>query len=628
MQKEETIDFLVSIAPFDKLSRPELESLAEDVVLEYYPKGIKILTQNGPPSEHLRLIKKGGVKVFLTSKNEGEIVIDFRSEGEQFGLVSVISGDRSRANVVAVEDTICYLIPRAKIVSLFQGNPVVNEYFMKSFFINFIDKTYDESSRRYAGFGESERRLFTTPVGNIVIKQPVTAPVSTSIRAAASVMAEHRVSSLILTDEEGLPVGILTDRDLRVKVVASGLDIHGPVSEIMSAPIISVSAQEMCFEALLKMMHHNIHHILVMEGGVFKGVVTNHDFMVLQGSAPTVLVKEVSEADDVTGLEEVVPRLFKAASTLMKEGAKPHNITGLITELSEKLSTRAVELAEQKLGPAPLQWSLFFFGEGGRRELTLSLALKAGIVYDDPPSLKLHGEAKRYFAGLGAEINSSLESCRKLASGGGPALFEGHIRSFSEWKDLFGAWRHGGREDILPELYDLRHARGPAGHVESLREHLTRTASQSEPLLRALAASTIVNRPPLGFFRRFVVEKSGEHKNEFDLFDKGVRPLVDCARLFALQRGLRESTTARRLFLLAQRHEHRYAEDMGHAVEYLLALLIHHQLDRIDRGQKPSTFMNPEKLSAIEKSTLKEIFQLTASVHEIAEKTFISERRK
>ncbi|KKM62125.1 hypothetical protein LCGC14_1524850, partial [marine sediment metagenome] len=132
MLNEETIEFLVHVQPFDKLSQDELDMISEDIMLEYYPTGVKILAQNGPPSEYLRLIKKGAVKVSLVSKDDEEIVIDYRSEGEQFGLVSVISGDRSRANVVAVEDTICYLIAKEKITSLFQSNAEVNEHFMRS----------------------------------------------------------------------------------------------------------------------------------------------------------------------------------------------------------------------------------------------------------------------------------------------------------------------------------------------------------------------------------------------------------------------------------------------------------------------------------------------------------------
>ena len=175
MLKDETIAFLKKIPPFDFLSDEELESIFKNMSIEFYPKGTKILLQDGPPSEYLNVIKKGGVKVYVATENEGETIIDYRSEGEQFGLLSLVSGDRSRANVVSIEDTICYLIPSQNILSILQHNPQVNQYFLKSFFINFIDKSYDETRKKYTGIAENDRQLFTTPVLDLVHRPPVTA---------------------------------------------------------------------------------------------------------------------------------------------------------------------------------------------------------------------------------------------------------------------------------------------------------------------------------------------------------------------------------------------------------------------------------------------------------------------
>ncbi|KKK91679.1 hypothetical protein LCGC14_2710520 [marine sediment metagenome] len=145
-------------------------------------------------------------------------------------------------------------------------------------------------------------------------------------------------------------------------------------------------------------------------------------------------------------------------------------------------------------------------------------------------------------------------------------------------------------------------------------------------LMDLVAAMTVENRPPLGFFRRFVVEKSGEHRNEFDLTMKGIRPLVDAVRVFAVEKDFRDPSTIKRLQFLSERYEFTYAEDIKHALNYLDSLLIHHQLDQIERGMEPDTFVNPGKLTNIEKNTLREIFQLTATVYDIIEKSYRTER--
>jgi CBS domain-containing protein len=139
---KEIVNFLKETPPFNMLEENILGSLAEKISVEFYPRGFKILTQNGPPSTALRIIKKGGLKVYTRNSEGDEIVIDYRSEGDSFGYVSLVSGDRSRADVQAIEDTICYLIPRETLLQLLTDQPLVGEYFMKSFFLNFIGSSY------------------------------------------------------------------------------------------------------------------------------------------------------------------------------------------------------------------------------------------------------------------------------------------------------------------------------------------------------------------------------------------------------------------------------------------------------------------------------------------------------
>lgn len=625
MLKDDTIEFLGKAAPFNLLERADLEAIASEIAMEYYPRGVKILAQDGPPSEFLRIIKKGGVKVFMSDNEDKEIVIDFRSEGEHFGMLSVMSGDRSRANVVAVEDTICLLVPKEKILELSLRNPALNQYFLKSFFINFIDKTHDETRRKYSGLGEGDRLLFTTPVGHIVTKQPVTAPQDISIQRAASIMAEHKISSIILLGDADVPSGIITDRDLREKVVAKGRDISDPAASIMSSPLIRVDAEEFCFEALLKMMRYKIHHILVVEGGRFKGIVTNHDFMVLQGSSPTVLVKEMQEMQSLDSLAKTTPKLYKTVATLLREGAKAHNVTGLITELAEKMVVRMVDIIERKIGPSPLPYTLFIWGAGGRRELSLSMGLRLGVIYQDTNNVKALKETEQYFAELITRFNDSATICN--LTGPAKCLEMSNVLALPDWKERFSKLRME-REQVgnLSCFIDMRPVRGDEAPCFELRDHINTITSTSPQFMNMLASDTVKVRPPLGFFKRFVVEKSGEHINELDIYLKGVKPLVNVIRILALEKGIAESSTIRRLQELRSRHSYELAEDVEHAFSYLLSLLIHSQLEQIEAALEPDNFLNPETLGAMEKRTLKETFQLIATLYESLEKRYRIER--
>ncbi len=614
MLKEEIIDFFENVIPFNRLSRGDIGEMVDSITMEYYPKGEQILEQDGPASEFLGVIKKGGVKVFQSSGTHDEVVVDLRGESEHFGMLSLLSGDRSRNNVVTIEDTICYQIPKEAVLAVLKKNPEVNEYFLKSFFVNLLDKTYEETRKAYTGGTTGEQLLFSTKIKEIVRTEPKTIGPDISIQQTAIEMATLKISSLVVVDQEGQPLGMVTDRDFREKVVAEAKDVSQPVKTIMNSPVISIDSEDNCFEALLRMIRHRIHHILVLEGGKLKGMLTNHDFMLLQGSSPTILVKEIGQIKTIEELKDTAPKFYKAVSSLLRHGARPHNITGLITELMEKITNTVVDIFEDEHGSSPVPYTIFYFGAGGRHELTLSFKVKMGIVYQDVSSGGQQKELKAYFDLLSETLNKSMLACD--LTGRERCLKEEYIQEVSSWQEQFRKWGTGAGTGRDAGFFDMRAIRGEHDRVNSLRQYLITRSAQSKGLMEALAADTLLVKPPLGFFKDFVVEKGGEHKNEFNLYEKGIKPLVGCARIFGLEKGILRRSTMGRLHELNARHGFKVGEDMAQAFGYLNALLIHNQLRQAEEGIVPDNFINPDSLTNFERKTLKESFQLTARLYE------------
>ena len=613
MLKDEIIAFFENIVPFNQLSKEILVDMVDDITMEYYPKGEHILTQGGPPSEFLGVIKKGGVKVFMASGDGDETVIDYRGEGEHFGLLSVVSGDLSRTNIDAIEDTICYRVSREKILSILKNNPSANEYFLKSFFINLIDKTYEETRKRYSGVAASEQLLFTTSVKDVIRSAPKAVPRDITIQQAAAEMATHKIGSLVVVDDQGKPVGMVTDRDFREKVVASAKDVSAPLESIMSSSLVTIEAKDNCFEALIRMIRHKIHHIVVLEKGELTGMVTNHDFMLLQGSSPTILVKEIGQIQSPDELQDTAPKFYKAVSSLLQHGARAPNITGLITELTEKITNSMVDIFEKEHGPAPVDFTLFFFGVAGRREVTLSFQLDMGIVYQDISDPQMQTIAEVYFKRLAETLNSSLFDCNLASSR--QCFNTGHIKSSAAWEEQLKKWGTGAGTGMNMGYFDMRPVRGSGDRVSGLLNFLQKRAASYRPILESLAADTMQVLPPLGFFKNLVVEKSGENKNELNLFEKGIKPLADCARIYALEKGTTFLSTLERLHELTNRHQFKFAGDMEQAFGYLLTLLIHNQLRQVEEGGVPDNFVNPHTLTTFEQKTLKESFQLIAKLY-------------
>jgi len=613
MLQEEIINFLKDIPPFSFLDDVDLERLIAGVQMAYYPAGTIILVQDGSPAETLGLVKKGGVKVCICDGDGAERIVDFRGVGEVYGILSLMSGDCSRANVEAVEDTISYLFAADVVKEVCEHNSRVDEYFLKSFFFNFLDKTVDE--KRHGQMADSDQLLFRTKVGDVVRGDVVTAARHVSICQGAEVMVASGVSSLVIVDDVNLPVGMVTDRDLREKVVAGGCPSTDQLASIMSSSLVSVRSNEPCFAALLKMLKHNIHHIIVMDDNKLRGMVTNHDFMVFQGTSPAMQIEEISRIDTINDLQASYKSIFRTVAVLLGNGAQAHMISYVITELIDKIISRAFDLIEVSLDSLPTQYTVFIYGAGGRKELSLRPSFQLGIIYLNKDGVD------SYFQELTEKFNNAFAG---LIDDDFPVKID-FVRSDKGWHSVIHAPVNEGNSGLLASLLEMRPIRGNEKSVFDLQRQLFDLAIANDKFQELIATATIQNSPPLGFFNRFVVEKSGEHKDEFDLYQKGIKPMVDAVRILAISRGCRELTTARRLIFL-RKEGFKMADDVSRALTYIVDSLLTGQLDQCNKGIMADDFINPDTMSNFQRKTIKESFNLINSLYQMIEERFMTER--
>ncbi|HXX57415.1 MAG TPA: DUF294 nucleotidyltransferase-like domain-containing protein [Thermodesulfovibrionales bacterium] len=617
---EDITEFLRNIPPFHDLDEATLRNISVGISTEFYPKGSLILRQDGPASDYLRIIQKGSVKVFISSGQEDRVLIDTRSEGESFGFLSLMSGDKARANVVAVEDTTCFLVSREAVLKILETNPPFAEYFLLSYLNKYIDKAHHEMGKKRFSYGGGDSLLFTTPIGELVRREPITAPQDISIKGAAEIMTANKISCLILLDSTGIPTGIVTDRDLRDKVISKERSFRESIKNIMSVFLIKADARDYCFEALLKMIRYNVHHLLVIESGILKGVITNHDLMMLQGTSPISLVREIEGQQSIEGLIPVSKKVNKIVELLMKEGAKASNITRIITEINDRLLRKVLEITEKKLGTPPLEFCWIVFGSEGRKEQTFKTDQDNAIVYVDADSEEKDEAAREYLSAFTLLVRDGMSQC------GFPSCPADYMASnpkwcqpLKVWKKYFAGWINEPTPDaVLKSLifFDFRPLYGKVGLAEDLRDSLAPMVEGQRLFLGYMANTIIKKTPPLGFFRSFVVEKSGKHKDKFDLKVKGIAPLVDAVRLFALEKNVRETSTLERIDALKHKHTivQEYADELEHAFEVIMLLRIHHQFEQIEAGREPDNFINPNTLNNLEKRLIREAFHRIAKI--------------
>jgi CBS domain-containing protein len=628
MITKETVAFLKRTPPFDRLGSGTLDTIVKDMTLVFHPKGETIVSQSGPAAEHLNIIRSGAVKVFVRTNEEEEVLVDSRTSGEFFGLRSFLFSDLSQDTIVALEDTSCYQLGKETVLELLKTNAAFAEFCLKTLMKRLMDMAYKEIRDRTLLYGGGDKLLFTNILGDLATRNVITASEDVSIREATEIMASRNISCLVLLDALGLPSGLITDKDLRNKVVSKGRDSAGRVGDIMSVTLIKAEERDRCFEALLKMMRYNIHHLLVVGKGELRGILTSHDLMMLQGTSPLSVAREIESRDTIDGLAPAATKINRTITILIREGARAGAITRIITEISDRLLKKVLQITESRMGPPPARYCWIVFGSEGRKEQTFRTDQDNALIYEDRTG---NGdEVARYFSEFAIRMQDALARC------GFPPCSAGYMASnpkwrqpLSVWKKYFSDWIHNPTpEAILQSLifFDFRPVHGDLLLAEKLRAFLGHEIKNRDLFLAHMAGVVLKNRPPLDFFGKFVREKNGANKGTFNIKINGLGPIIDIARLSALEMQVFATSTVERLTEVKDRPGGAGAmcDDLEQAFEFLMSLRLRHQYQRIQAGHEPDNFIDPQGLGAMERAMLKEAFKLIVTAQETIAKKYSS----
>jgi CBS domain-containing protein len=597
------------------------------MTLEYFPKDTVILAAGRQVSEALYIVQKGAVKLGIRTNVGKELVLDMRSEGEVFGLLSLMGRDVARLDVVALEDTLCYSIPAEEVQELIEKHREVSEYFVRTSITRYMDRSLTELRTQVNLMGNSEQLLYSLAAGDVARHEAVVCSQSATICEAAKVVSAGKSGAIFVVDGEGRAVGAVTDRDFAKKVVAGGVRVDEPVTKIMSAPVVAVESSERLFQALLKMLGRNIHHILITEEGKPKSVLTSHDLMLLQGKSPLSLARNIEQQQTLEDLATAQKRIGDLLPLLMREGARASHITRVVAELNDRVMAKILELGEGKLGPPPVPYCWVVLGSEGRREQTFKTDQDNALIYADPADEE-RARAGEYFANLAAYAQKALERC------GYPACTGGWMASNPRWRMPVSAWRAMFREWISEAAYhsvedalillDMRPVAGDAGLYAELWAGVEEQLKSAGFFKSILACVSVGRKPPLGFFRSFVLDRSGAHKEELDIKSTGTGPIVEAARLFAVDAGISHTNTVDRLTALraAEYMDAKMLEEVQEAFEFLMLLRLENQLQQAREGKPLDNYVSPRKLTNLQKGLLREAFQTVARLQSAIDERF------
>jgi CBS domain-containing protein len=605
-------EFLAGRDPFSGLDEAELERLGNRTEVEFFPAGAVILPQGERPQGRIRVIRRGAVELIDHGRP-----VDLLGEGEMFGHPSVLSGQPTRYAVRAREDTLCYSLAAEDVIPLL-GRPSSLRFLARSLLARGPADSGD-------GADAPSAEVARQSAADLVRHPPTICQPSATLREAARLMNTEEISA-VLVELGGGEFGIVTDRDLRSRVVGGRLSPDDPVSAAMSAPVVGVGADQSGADVMLTMLDQDIRHVPVFSRpGEILGVIVAIDLVAAETSSPFVLRRAIARARNKDELREAAGRLRSTVVTLHRAELAPFHVSDVVSAVSDALIRRMIELAIES-PPAEFAWMAL--GSHGRREPMLSSDVDSGLSWQDRPDPDpIATEPRRrlastrttaYMQGVAADVADCIRVLGwRLDPRGVTAAGSFSASSIEDWRAGIESWLKRPSDSrvliAISILLDGRVVLGPRRlDVKPLLFGTgDRTLLQRWMLRLALAA-----KPPTGFMHNITVEASGKHAGTFDIKQGGLLPIVDLARYHALVGEIPGNHTLDRLRAAADlgivaKTEARVLEE---AFELFTALRLEHQVVQIEKGDEPDDHIPPNDLDPLTRRYLRDAFREVEAV--------------
>lgn len=591
----EITDFLRGFPPFNAATDAALAEVELATEIEFFPAGTLVLKAGEGMSEHAFVVRAGQAELVADDR-----VVDVLDPGDLFGLPSMLTALPPGLDVRAAEDLLVYRIAEAAMLKLLSEKAG----------LRFLGETVRE--RSLAAQGDLVGVSASIHLRDLVRPAVLVSP-SLTVREVASEMRARESSSAVIPDGEGF--AIVTDNDLRNRVLAAGMSSEVVVSEVMTRGARTVHASMSADNAVLFVLSHAIRHLIVVEeDGSLLGIVEDVDLLAAQSRAPMRLRRAIAKAANIDVLAEICEGLKTAAASAHQSGQGADAAAETYSVLVESVISRVISLRLTATGPAPARFAWLVTGSLGRRELSPASDLDCLLAWDGldgDPALRM------WFRDFAAAVNDDLRRCGlRIDTHGVRADDPRFARSIAAWANAVAGWTTEpteGQADIyLAALLDATAVYGEE-LWEPVRAALLRSV-QSAEVKAVFARVATSHRPPTGFIKDLVIEASGEHRGELDLKGGGIVPIVDLARFYAAVLGERATSSldrlaaARRASLLLEED----AADLREAWLHFTRLRFESQFKAMNEGREPDGYVAPAELPGLVRRRLKDALRVVA----------------
>lgn len=580
--------FLETVHPYDSLPGEELERVASRFTPQAMSAGSRIYSR-GETLSGLYLVMEGTVEI----SDASGAVISHLMPRNSFGERGLMADGLAATNATAATDCRLLLLPVAEFKRLMAEHTVVGRFFTRG------------RSRDLRRTDVSVRK-----VCDLMSRPAVTCAPGQTVREAAEIMRDRKVSSLCVVDADRL-VGIVTTRDLAARVVAAGrIAEQTTVAEIMTPDPIVLSDDALGSDVLSRMIELGIGHLPVMRNGRLVGMVTQTDLTRIQAVSTATIIGEIAMAEAAGDLVRITERIPQLLVQLVGSSLAHEVITRQITDITDAITRRLIVLAERQFGPPPVPYLWLACGSQGRQEQTGVTDQDNCIVIDDSFT-----EAHRpWFAQLARYVTHNLDACGYVfCPGDMMASNPRWCQPAREWRRYFESWIDAPEpmaQMLASVMFDLRPIAGQASLFEEIRTEVLERASRNSIFVAHMIGNSLKHAPPLGLLRGFATIRSGEHRNHIDMKHNGIVPVVDLGRVYALKGRLPVVNTRARLEAAGDAGiiSTAGARDLIAAYDVIAEIRLRNQAVAIKTGRKPDNFLAPYDLGDFERSHLRDAF--------------------
>jgi len=449
-----------------------------------------------------------------------------------------------------------------------------------------------------------------TPLENIFTKV-ISCQHNNTIGQIIQIMIEEN-TDVILVKENERYLGVITDHDLRDRVLYAGLQNDTTANMCMSSPLITLHETSTIYEAMLLMQQRKINHIAIRNSKMdITGMLSVNDILKIQQSTSSNLITFIKSSAGTENWSSISERVHTHVGNLLMSGANVEIIQHFITNICDVVIEKLCEWAIEKYGEPPVYFCFVALGSQGRAELSLKTDQDNAIIFNDVKAEMLE-QTRSYFLNIAESVCYGLETAGfELCQGGLMAMNAKWCLSLSEWKNQFSEWINLDTHDEIFEFtafFDMRSVFGDSNLLLNLKNDINRKLMINNNIIDILSQSVKSYKPPLNIFGKFITEKTSKHAEAINI-KKPVQMITDLMRILSLRYSIFDTNTFARIekiISLDDKNRQVYIA-LEQALNYLGLIRIKNQIDAINKSQTPDNYLNPRLLSEIDVSTLKKV---------------------